>query len=141
MDIVLVYRKTKSDGVANMLRTLGNFSREGRKTMEVNITTWGGTEGGKLVKSGNLFPYNNESPSFKAANCQLISLSAVFTVSFWARPEFAASSNARIMNRPPKKALLIGIILTSSFTENFGTKPLPAELNRRRTAKGETHPN
>jgi len=59
MDIILVYRKTKSDGVANMLRTLGNFSREGRKTMEVNITTWGGKESGKLLKSGDLLPYNN----------------------------------------------------------------------------------
>jgi hypothetical protein len=36
MDIILGYRKTKSDGVANMLRTLGNFSRDGRETMEVN---------------------------------------------------------------------------------------------------------
>ena len=42
-----------------MLRTLGNFSREGRKTMEVNITTWGGKESGKLLKSGDLLPYNN----------------------------------------------------------------------------------
>ena len=59
MDIVLVYRKTKSDGVANMLRTLGNFSRDGRKTMEVNIARWGGKERRKLVKPGDLVPYNN----------------------------------------------------------------------------------
>jgi hypothetical protein len=55
MDIILGYRKTKSDGVANMLRTLGNFSRDGRKSVEVNIAMGRGKEGGEHEKSGNLF--------------------------------------------------------------------------------------
>jgi hypothetical protein len=54
MDIILGYRKAKSDRVANMLMTLSNFSRDGRKTTEVITAMWGVIEGGKLVKSGNL---------------------------------------------------------------------------------------
>jgi len=54
MDIILGYRKANCDRVANMLITLSNFSRDGRKTAEVITAMWGGIEGGKLAKSGNL---------------------------------------------------------------------------------------